>query len=130
ARATSGLRSGCSLRHAAGTLHLSHRERSAHEVRRVRGYKLLSQEPPHPDPLPNGEREPAVPYRKVCDPKTKCPARGRAFAFQRCEKTYSAASIGAGASLARPFSSRISVSFCCTWRENTNSGGRCLDRSM
>src|SRR5882672_9093338 len=44
----------------AGTLHLSHRERSTRGARRVRGYKLASHEPPHPNPLPNGERETAM----------------------------------------------------------------------
>ncbi len=36
-------------------------ERSTREARRVRGCKVESYEPPHPSPLPTGEREPAVP---------------------------------------------------------------------
>jgi hypothetical protein len=37
-------------------------ERSDREAIRVRGYSLKRvSEPPHPNPLPNGERERAVP---------------------------------------------------------------------
>jgi hypothetical protein len=39
-------------------LHLSHGERSDREAIRVRGYGLSKiSEPPHANPLPNGERE-------------------------------------------------------------------------
>jgi hypothetical protein len=41
-------------------LHLSHRERSASKASRVRGCKFERLEPPHPNPLPTGERERAV----------------------------------------------------------------------
>src|SRR5438445_11052868 len=40
---------------AAISGHLSHRERSTREARRVRGYGLPKSERPHPNPLPTGE---------------------------------------------------------------------------
>ena len=47
-------------------LHLSHGERSDREAIRVRGYKPSSPSPPHPNSLPNGEREPAELAAPTC----------------------------------------------------------------
>jgi hypothetical protein len=46
---------------AAYALHLSHRERSARASVPGEGLEPIeSHLPPHPNPLPNGEREPAA----------------------------------------------------------------------
>ena len=92
-------------RRAAGAVHLSHRERSAHEVRRVGVTSYRESLAPHPNPLPRkgvdarlrramGERERALPpaitstqthHALGPDPNSPClPAHSIAnFGFER-----------------------------------------------